>query len=67
MTCTHLSYRVNCKIGQPDGGAWYSAECECCGAVTDWCLTPEEASARMRNGGRWVTGEEDGNGRKDNR
>lgn len=60
MRCSHVSYHVNRKIGQPDGAVWYSAECDACGAVTGWCLTPEEASARMRNGGRWVSGEEDG-------
>ena len=61
MTCEHVSYRVNRKDGQSDGVTLYSAECDRCGAVTGWCLTPWEASARMRTGGRWVTGEEDGN------
>lgn len=62
MACEHVSYHVNRKVGQHDGAVWYSAECDACGAVTGWCLTLKEASARMRTGGRWVTGEEDGRG-----
>lgn len=61
MACRHIAFHVNRKMGQPDGGAWYCAECDACGAVTEWCLTADEAKARMRNGGRWVSGEEDGN------
>ena len=61
MTCGHGSYHVSRKLGNPEGGAWYSAVCDLCGAATRWCLTPEEASARIRAGGRWVAGEEDGN------
>ena len=57
MACRHVMFHVKVKR---DGPKLYSAECERCGVATLWCLTPEEASARMRAGGTWVTGPEDG-------
>lgn len=64
MTCGHGTFHLNRVEGRSCGGMWFSAECDLCGAVTEWCLTPEEASTRMRVGGRWVAGEEDGNERE---